>query len=78
MGKAAHQVLEDALALSEAERGQLAARLLDSLDATVDASAEEAWATEIQRRLARIEAGQAEHISMSEAVARMHRAALGR
>ncbi len=75
MSKAAHEVFDEALALSEEDRGKLAEKLLESLDASVDPGAEEAWAAEIQRRLARIEAGQAKSISMSEAIARLHRAA---
>jgi putative addiction module component (TIGR02574 family) len=69
---------DEALALSEEDRGKLAEKLVESLDGAVEPTADEAWAAEIQRRLARIEAGQAKSISMSEAVARMHRAAHGR
>ncbi len=74
MSKAAHEVLVDAMALSEEDRGELAEKLAASLDADVDPGAEDAWAVEIQRRLARIEAGQAKSISLSDAIARMHRA----
>jgi len=38
---------------------------------------ETAWAAEIERRLARIDAGQASALSMEEAIARMRRAAYG-
>jgi putative addiction module component (TIGR02574 family) len=75
MGKAAHEVFDEALALSEEDRGKLAEKLVESLDASVDPDAEEAWTAEIERRLAKIEAGQTKSISMSEAVARLHRAA---
>ena len=75
MSKPAHDVLVDAMALSDEARGELAEKLAASLDADVDPGAEDAWAAEIQRRLARIEAGQAKSISMSDAIARMHRAA---
>ena len=75
MSKAAHDVFDEAMALSEEDRGRLAEKLVESLDASVDPGAEEAWTAEIQRRLARIEAGQAKSVSMSEAVARLHRAA---
>lgn len=74
MSKAAHEVFDEDMALSEEERGKLAEKLVESLDASVDPGAAEAWTAEIQRRLARIEAGQAKSISMSEAVARLHRA----
>lgn len=41
-----------ALSLSEAERAELAARLLDSLDGPPDDDAEEAWKAEVARRAA--------------------------
>lgn len=78
MSKAAHEIFDEALALSEEDRGTLAEKLVESLGAGVDPGAEEAWTAEIQRRLARIEAGQARGISMREAVARLHRATLPR
>jgi putative addiction module component (TIGR02574 family) len=53
--------------------------LLDSLDDELeDVVVEQAWALEIERRLARIEAGQAKLVSMDEAVMRLQRAARGR
>jgi putative addiction module component (TIGR02574 family) len=67
-------VFAAALALPEAERGELAEQLVASLDAEAEPDAEAAWAAEIERRLARIDAGQAESISRDEAVARLHRA----
>ena len=78
MQRSAPEVTEAALALSEDERGRLADRLVQSLDGDLDPDAETTWVTEIERRLARIEAGQASKISMEEAIARMHRAAHGR
>lgn len=38
-------------------RAALAGSLLDSLDTEVDAGAEEAWSTEIERRLREIDQG---------------------
>ena len=57
-----------ALALAAAERSQLADRLISSLvdDATVD----DAWAAEVERRIAAIESGRAQLIPASEAIAR--------
>jgi putative addiction module component (TIGR02574 family) len=77
MSKAAAEVFDEALALSEEDRGKLAEKLVESLDGTVESGAGEAWTAEIERRLARIEGGQAKSVSMSDAVARMHRAANG-
>jgi putative addiction module component (TIGR02574 family) len=69
------EVFEAALALSDDDRAKLADKLVASLDGDIDADAEAAWAAEIERRLAKIDAGQASSLSMNEAVARMHRAA---
>jgi len=74
MQRSAREVTEAALELSEEERGRLAETLVQSLDADLDPHAESAWAAEIERRLARIDAGQASAIPMEEAVARMRRA----
>lgn len=45
-------VASAALSLPEAERAELAARLLNSLDGPPDEDAEEAWKAEIARRAA--------------------------
>ncbi len=60
MSTTADRVLQDALSLSEQERAEIAARLIESLDAAGDAEAaavEEAWAAEIERRCAGLDAG---------------------
>lgn len=69
------EVFEAALALSEEDRGRLAEKLVQSLDREVDPDVEEAWAAEIERRLARIHAGQSKTVTMTEAIARLHQAA---
>ncbi|HEX7407881.1 MAG TPA: addiction module protein [Candidatus Binatia bacterium] len=56
----ADRILQDALGLSEQERAEIAARLIESLDIARDGDAaeiEEAWATEIERRCAALDAG---------------------
>ena len=75
MQRSAAEVLEAALALSEDERARVAEKLVASLDGDLDPDAETTWGIEIERRLARIEAGQAKSISMDESLAQMHRAA---
>ena len=50
-------LFSDALRLPEGARAALAASLIDSLDATVDADAEAHWAAEIRRRIAALDAG---------------------
>jgi putative addiction module component (TIGR02574 family) len=74
MGSSTAEVFEAALALPADDRAKLADKLVESLDGALDPDAEVAWASEIERRLARIDAGQATSLSMDEAIARMHRA----
>ena len=57
MTKATEAVLADALRLDVDSRAKLAAELLASLDGPADPDAEAAWAAEIERRVAAIEAG---------------------
>ena len=63
----------EALKLSPEERAQLADRLLASL--SEDPAVEEAWAAEVERRIAAIESGRSKHVPAAEAIARA-RAAL--
>jgi putative addiction module component (TIGR02574 family) len=56
----ADRVLQDALRLSEEERAGIAARLIESLDVGPEreaAEVEAAWAAEIERRCAALDAG---------------------
>jgi len=72
------EVFEAALALPDDDRAKLADKLVESLDGDCDPDAGTAWAAEIERRLAKIDAGQASSLSIDEALARMHRAARAR
>jgi len=68
------EILEaEALKLTPSERASLAQRLLASLDE--DAEIEDAWAAEIERRIADVESGAVQVIPIAEALARV-RAAL--
>jgi putative addiction module component (TIGR02574 family) len=58
MTKTAQKVLDEALQLAIAERAELAAELLASLDGEPDAEVEAAWAAEIERRAARARSGE--------------------
>ena len=63
------EILEaEALKLTASERAHLAERLLASLDE--DSEIEEAWAVEVQRRIAEIESGRVQMIPSAEAIAR--------
>jgi putative addiction module component (TIGR02574 family) len=59
MSSVGHKILQDVLALPENERAEIAARLIESLDNDADAGVDEAWAAEIERRCAALDAGEA-------------------
>ena len=61
------ELLKKALALPAEARAALAGSLLDSLDDTVDASAEEAWNREIARRMEELDSGKVKPIPWAEA-----------
>jgi putative addiction module component (TIGR02574 family) len=67
MSERATAVLAEVLRWPAAERGDLAARLLESLDAGADADAEAAWAEEIRTRLEDLQNGRATPVPWSEA-----------
>ncbi|MGV0034176.1 MAG: addiction module protein [Candidatus Azotimanducaceae bacterium WSBS_2022_MAG_OTU7] len=64
------------LSLSESERAELANELIKSLDAPADEGVAEAWDKEITRRIAQIDSGEAELLSLDEFRRRM-RAKIG-
>jgi len=61
------ELLKRALALPAAGRAALAGSLLESLDETVDAAAEEEWNNEIARRIRALDSGKVKPISWAEA-----------
>ena len=68
------EILEaEALKLTSSERAAFAQMLLASLDE--DAEIDEAWAVEIDRRIAEVESGRVQPIPIAEALAQV-RAAL--
>ena len=62
----ATELLNEALELPAEARAALAARLIDSLDETIDPDAESLWAEEITRRLKEFDEGRAQTIPWSE------------
>ncbi len=66
MTQPAFELLQKALTLSEEERAELAASLIDSLDTTVDAEAESAWNREIARRIENLDSGKAKTVPWEE------------
>lgn len=77
MPRGAHDLLAEALELSLDERAKMAAELLESLDAA-DAEVEEAWAREIERRVAAARAGELESTDWRTVLDRVEREVLGR
>lgn len=59
----------EALKLTPGERAAFAWRLLDSLDE--DTEIEDAWAFEVERRIAEVESGAVQVIPISEALAQL-------
>jgi putative addiction module component (TIGR02574 family) len=67
MSEEVSELLKKALALPVEARAALAGSLLESLDETIDASAEEAWSQEIARRIEELDSGKVKPISWAEA-----------
>lgn len=67
-------LLAQALALAASERAELAARLIDSLDQSVDDDAPAAWDAEIARRLSELDSGSVKPVPWPE----LRRRLLGR
>jgi putative addiction module component (TIGR02574 family) len=60
-------LLADALRLSETERGELVARLIESLDPTSSSDVESSWDAEIRERLEDLRTGRVQPIPWPEA-----------
>jgi len=66
MSKDVRDIFRDASALSEQDRATLAGLLIESLEAEPDADVEAAWAAEIARRVADLDAGTAKTVPWEE------------
>lgn len=71
MKRDASEILRDALALPAEARAALAGSLIDSIDGDVDEGAEQAWAEEIERRIADVDSGRVAPVSWAEARRRL-------
>ena len=71
MTQQASELLQKALSLSEEERAELAGSLIESLDATVDETAEAAWNQEIARRIEDLDSGKEKTIPWEEVRSRI-------
>jgi putative addiction module component (TIGR02574 family) len=61
------EILDAALRLPDAERANLAARLIESLDPGFDEDADDAWRREAEKRLAEHESGKRRTLTWPEA-----------
>lgn len=72
MTRAVHELYEKASELPPEERAELAGLLLEGIE-PADEGVEEAWAAEIERRMADFRDGKVRTIPWSEVRARLHR-----
>ena len=63
MSPRTQQVLREALQLPPKARADIAGTLLRSLDSREDPDVEEAWATEVERRVAEVDSGKVKLVS---------------
>ncbi len=68
MNTESQDLLRSALALPPSDRAALAASLINSLDPTVDDGVDEAWATEVQRRIESIDNGEVKLIPWDDMI----------
>lgn len=73
MTRAVQELYEKASELTANDRAELAGLLLESIEEAADEGVEEAWAAEIERRMAEYRAGRVKTIPWSEVRARLHR-----
>jgi putative addiction module component (TIGR02574 family) len=74
MIRAVEELYEKASHLPAEDRAELAGLLLESIEDAPDQGVEEAWAAEIEHRMAEYRAGRVKTISWSEVRAHLHRA----
>jgi putative addiction module component, TIGR02574 family len=67
MTDTARRLLTDALQLPDADRAELAASLIESLDEPPDLNIDAAWDAEIKHRLEAIDRGEVTLLSLDEA-----------
>jgi len=66
MPKDFNEIFRDATELSEHDRATLAGLLIESLEGEPDPGVEAAWAAEIERRLAELDAGTVKTVAWEE------------
>lgn len=72
MSRDVAELFQKASSLSEADRAELAGRLLQSLHGEPDEGVEAAWAEEIERRIRQIDSGEVKTIPWEEVRAKLY------
>jgi putative addiction module component (TIGR02574 family) len=67
------ELFKQASELSESDRAELAALLLESLEVEAKEGVEDAWAAEVQRRIAELDAGAVKTVQWEEVKAKLLR-----
>lgn len=73
MARSARELFEEAMKLDPQERATLVRLLIEALDAEVEEGVDEAWRTEVERRMAELDAGSVEPIPWEEVRTRLYR-----
>lgn len=72
MSRNVEELFREAAGLPEAERAELAGKLLESIEGEPEEGVEAAWAEEVERRVRQIEAGEVKTIPWEEVRAKLH------
>lgn len=73
MSRSIRELYDKAAELPPQDRAELAGLLLESLEEGRDEGVEDAWAAEIERRMAEYRAGRIKTVSWQEVRAHLHR-----
>ena len=73
MGETTEQLLKKVLSLGEKDRALLAGALIESLHGEADSGVEDAWESEIQKRVSELDARAVETVRWSEVRERLFR-----
>lgn len=71
MNAKSQEILQAALSLPHADRAEIAASLIHSLDSETDVDADAAWAEEIRRRIDAIDRGEVQLIPWDDVMREM-------
>ena len=72
MSKTVKELYDEASALNEKQRADLAGLLLESLDPEQDPNVEQAWTSEIEKRLTQIDGGEVDLIPWEDVKKEMY------